>query len=140
MSHNDSVIGTARVIRRNFGAAAINRTTEIMDNRIVGQWSCRTKESPDLELFELYKELFDLSIIANIPCSSPPSAFHRLYHYYPLTSSHHQNVLVFCPRRRPLRLRPQNALLVPRASRLPPTRPTRPKMLVSGVWSSQIFW
>ena len=86
MSHNDSVIGTARVIRRNFGAAAISRTMGIVDNGIVGQWSRRTKESPDSESFELYKESFDLSIIANIPCSSPPSAFHQLYHSSSLSS------------------------------------------------------
>ena len=80
MSHIDSVIGTTRVIRRIFGAAAINRTMGIADNRIVEQWSRQTKEWPDSESFELYKESSDLSIIVNIPCSSPPFASYQLYH------------------------------------------------------------
>ena len=140
MSHIDSVIGTARVIRRNFGAAAINRTMGIVDNGIVGQWSRRTKESPDSESFELYKESFDLSIIANIPCSSPPSAFHPTLPLYLLT----------LPRQQCLRRPPPPPATTPSpskcsagatsASRLPPTRPTRPKMLVSGVWSLPTFW
>ena len=140
MSHIDSVIGTARVIRRNFGMAAINRTMGIVDNGIVRQWSRRTKESPDSESFELYKESSDLSIIANSSCSSPLSAFHRLYHYYILPLLCQQ-----CLRRPPpppaTTPSPSKCSIgATSTSQLPPTRPTRPKMLVSGVWSLPIFW
>ena len=39
MSHIDSVIGTARVIWRNFGTVAINRTMGLLDNEVVEQRS-----------------------------------------------------------------------------------------------------
>ena len=137
MSHIDSVIGTTQVIWRIFGVAAINRTMGIANNGTVKQWDCQTKESPGLESFELYKESSDLLIITNNPCSSPPFTSHRLYQIFlfpPQQCLH----LPHPPAIMPL---PSRCSTVATLVSLPSlTRPTRPKMLVSGVKGSRNFW
>ena len=98
MSHIDSMIRDAQVIQWIFSAAAVNRTIGIVKQslRVIKQWNLQTMELLDLELFELYQESSNSSIITNSPCSSSLSTTIQLYCYISYLVDH---IFIYCSRR-----------------------------------------